>query len=174
MRVNIKDRRLIILISIIFYVLWISFVVYPQGLRVQELQRELNEKRIKLERAQFYPIRERQLDNAISQEKAIIEELKNRIYSYEIIANLLKDIEDISKKYNIEVLNISGPNKLEDRVSFNFTLKGSYLDFTPWAYELSLSKTLNITQLNAKIENNEIVYSGILETTPFQEVKIGQ
>lgn len=174
MRVNAKDWRLIVLISVVFYILWISFVVYPQGLKVQELQRELSEKRLKLDRAQFYPIRERQLDNEISKEKAIIEGLKNRVYSYEVISNLLKDIEDISKKYNIEVLNISGPNKLQDRVSFNFTLKGSYLDFTPWAYELSFSKTLNITQLNAKIEDKEIVYSGILEMTPFQEVKIGK
>lgn len=174
MRVNAKDWRLIVLISVVFYILWISFVVYPQGLKVQELQRELSEKRLKLDRAQFYPIRERQLDNEISKEKAIIEGLKNRVYSYEVISNLLKDIEDISKKYNIEVLNISGPNKLQDRVSFNFTLKGSYLDFTPWAYELSFSKTINITQLNAKIEDKEIVYSGILEMTPFQEVKIGK
>lgn len=174
MRISIKDFRIIILISAIFYVLWMSFVVYPKGLTVQKIQRELNEKKLKLAMAQFYPIRERQLDNLISQEKVLIEELSGKLYSYTVIANLLKDIEDISKKYNIEVLNISGPNKLEERVSFNFTVKGSYINFASWAYELSILKTLNITQLNVKTENNEVVYSGVLETTPFQEVKIGQ
>ena len=174
MRINIRDWRIIILISVVFYVLWMSFLVYPQGLKVQEMQQELNEKRLKLSRAQFYPIRERQLDSAISQEKTLIEELSVRLYSYTVIANLLKDIEDISRKYGIEILSISGPNKLEDRVSFNFTLKGNYTKFVPWAYELSMSKTLNITQLNAKIEGDNIIYSGLLETTPFQEVKVGQ
>ena len=174
MKINIRDWRIIILISVVFYVLWMSFLVYPQGLKVQEMQQELNEKRLKLSRAQFYPVRERQFDSVISQEKTLIEELSVRLYSYTVIANLLKDIEDISRKYGIEILSISGPNKLEDRVSFNFTLKGNYTEFVPWAYELSMSKTLNITQLNAKIEGDNIIYSGLLETTPFQEVKVGQ
>ncbi|HPC78451.1 MAG TPA: hypothetical protein PK811_08985 [bacterium] len=174
MKINIRDWRIIILISVVFYVLWMSFLVYPQGLKVQEMQQELNEKRLKLSRAQFYPVRERQLDSAISQEKTLIEELSVRLYSYTVIANLLKDIEDVSKKYGMEVLSISGPNKLEDRISFNFSLKGNYTKFVPWAYELSMSKTLNITQLNAKIESDEIIYSGVLEITPFQEVKVGQ
>lgn len=171
MRINFRDWRFIILVSVIFYILWITFVVYPQGLRVQELQRELNEKRIKLARAQLYPIRERQLDLAIESEKNRIEELKNNLYSYDILVNLLKDIEEVSKKYNIEVVSLSGPNKSDGKVSFDFTLKGEYTNFVPWAYELSLTKTLNIIQLNAKIEDKNIIYSGILETTPFEEVK---
>ncbi|MCX7795171.1 MAG: hypothetical protein N2380_01415 [bacterium] len=171
MRINLKDWRFIILISVIFYILWITFVVYPQGLRIQELQRELSEKRIKLARVQLYPIRERQLDLAIGEEKAKIEELKNNLYSYDILVNLLKDIEEISKKYNIEVISLSGPDKNEGKVSFSFTLKGEYTSFVPWAYELSITKTLNITQLSARMEDKNIVYSGILETTPFEEVK---
>lgn len=171
MRINFKDWRLIILISVIFYILWITLVVYPQGLRIQELQRELNEKRTKLARAQLYPIREKQLDLAIEEEKARIEELKNNLYSYDILVNLLKDIEEISKKYNIEVVSLSGPDKNEGKVSFSFVLKGEYTDFVPWAYELSITKTLNITQLSSKIEDKSVVYSGILETTPFEEVK---
>lgn len=171
MRVNFKDWRFIILISIIFYILWIVFVVYPQGLRIQELQRELSEKRVKLARAQLYPVRERQLDLAIEKEKARIEELRNNLYSYDVLVNLLKDIEEISKKYNLEVVSLSGPDKNEGKVSFSFVLRGEYTDFVPWSYELSVTKTLNITQLNAKIEDKNIVYSGILETTPFEEVK---
>ncbi|MBC7319395.1 hypothetical protein H5T89_02020 [bacterium] len=171
MRINFKDWRFIILISVIFYILWITFVVYPQGLRIQELQRELSEKRAKLARAQLYPIRERQLDLAIKEEKTRIEELRNNLYSYDVLVNLLKDIEEISKKHNMEVVSLSGPDKNEGKVSFSFTLKGRYTDFVLWAYELSATKTLNIIQLNAKIEDKDIVYSGILETTPFEEVK---
>jgi len=66
MKINIRDWRIIILISVVFYVLWMSFLVYPQGLKVQEMQQELNEKRLKLSRAQFYPVRERQFDSVIS------------------------------------------------------------------------------------------------------------
>jgi len=170
-RINLKDWRFIILISVIFYILWITFVVYPQGLRVQEIQRELSEKRIKLARAQLYPIRERQLDSAIEEEKSRIEELKSRLYSYDVLVNLLKDIEEISKKYNMEIVSLSGPSRDGDKVSFNFTLKGNYINFVPWAYEISVTKTLNITQLSARMEDKGIVYTGILETTPFEEVK---
>lgn len=171
MRINLKDWRFIILVSVIFYILWIAFVVYPQGLRVQEIQRELSEKRIKLARAQLYPIRERQLDSAIEEEKARIEELKSRLYSYDVLVNLLKDIEEISKKYNMEIVSLSGPSKEGDKVSFSFILKGDYVNFVPWAYEISVSKTLNITQLNARMEDKNIVYNGVLETAPFEEVK---
>lgn len=171
MRVNFKDWRFIVLISIIFYILWIAFVVYPQVLRIKEFQRELSEKRVKLARAQLYPVRERQLDLAIEREKARIEELRNNLYSYDVLINLLKDIEEISKKYNLEVVSLSGPDKSEGKVSFSFVLKGEYTDFVSWSYELSITKTLNITQLNAKMEDKNIIYSGILETTPFEEVK---
>jgi predicted membrane protein len=171
MRINFRDWRFIILLSVIFYILWIVFVVYPQGLRVQELQRELSEKRMKLARAQLFPLRERQLDSAIKEEKARIEELKNRLYSYDVLVNLLKDIEEVSKKYGMDVVSISGPDKSENKVSFSFTLKGNYTNFVPWAYEISVSKTLNITQLNARTEEKNILFSGILETTPFEEVK---
>lgn len=171
MRFNFKDWRFIILISVIFYILWITFVVYPQGLRIQEFQRELGEKRVKLARAQLYPIRERQLDIAINEEKARIERLRNNLYSYDVLIDLLRDIEKVSKKYNMEIVNLSGPDKNEGKVSFSFTLKGRYTDFVLWAYELSTTKTLNIMQLNAKMEGKDTVYSGILETTPFEEVK---
>ncbi|MGC8971319.1 MAG: hypothetical protein ACP5K2_03850 [bacterium] len=171
MKINLKDWRFIILVSVVFYILWIAFVVYPQGLRVQEIQRELSEKKIKLARVQLYPIRERQLDSAIEEEKTRIKELRNRLYSYDILVNLLKDIEEISKKYNIEIVSLSGPNREGDKISFSFTLKGNYTNFVPWAYEISITKTLNITQLNAKIEDKNIIYTGVLETTPFEEVK---
>ncbi|MGB9682818.1 MAG: hypothetical protein ACP5RW_03480 [bacterium] len=172
MRVSFLENRriLIILVAVIFYILWTTFVVYPKGLEIQQLQRELNEKRLKLIQAQAFPIRERQLDAAIAEEEARIASLKRRVYTYKFISSLLKDIEDISKKYNIEVVSLDGPTLLEKGdVDFNFTVTGSYLDFVPWMYELSTLKALNFTQLSAKREENKILYSGILEISPLKE-----
>jgi Tfp pilus assembly protein PilO len=166
---------LIILVAIIFYIVWITFVVYPKGLEIQQLQRELSQKRLKLTQLQVYPIRERQLDNAIAEEESRIARLKERVYTYKFIPSLLKDIEDISKKYGIEVLSLNGPNLLEkDNIGFNFSVTGSYLNFVPWAYELSTLKALNIIQLNAKNEENKIVYSGVFEISPLKEESNGK
>jgi|GEM_PF-1009870 hypothetical protein len=177
MRVNFpQDRRLlIIIVAIIFYIVWVTFVVYPKGLEIQSLQRELSEKRLKLIQAQVFPIRERQLDAAIAEEEARIASLKGRIYTYKSIPSLLKDIEDVSKKYNMGVVSLDGPTLLEKGdVDFNFTVTGSYLDFVPWMYELSTLKALNFIQLNARSEENKVLYSGVLEVSPLKEESGGK
>lgn len=171
-----RNRRLIIiLVAVIFYIVWITFVVYPKGLEVQQLQRELSQKRLKLMQAQTYPIRERQLNNAITEEETRIKKLKERVYTYKFIPTFLKDVEDISRKYGIEVILLNGPNLIEkDNIGFNFSVMGSYLNFVPWVYEISIVKPLSITQLSAKIEENKVVYSGVLEISPLKEETSGK
>lgn len=177
-----REKILIILVTIVVPLfLYYKFYYLPSKAKINHIKEDIKKLELEIAKLESFVKREKIIESEVEKRKKFLDEIKSILPTEREIPQLLKNVSELAKKHNLEILRFT-PRQEERKdyyniIPFDMELKGYFYDIIKFLNEVeSLPRlvTLNNIEVLPQQREEKLIIKSSFITYKYTGVPLNQ